>query len=521
MSRKFRLAVKRPIVLAAICAAIWAAALVVALAGYRCLEKKAPSPSQYDLSASARCIGITDYAYDSSGRLTQTTQYSYDGHYMPMNLAYPDLVEETADSFFLLPGASSVWRKRSETRYFYGEEGRLLRKEEYPASFLGGNPEHTVTYSYGEDGGYTVTCEVQGTPEYILTYDADGRLLSADLQEQLGHPYFCHYDENGNRIRITDDHNVLVEESVYDPARSARLTGRPYGSYYVVWLDYFNEDQKRVSSYWYVRGYRGILQEHTAEEIQQVSVPSYQAFYDGDRLVEAVCENEWVRTLQSNQSYSSSRYELFDYDASGRILWHYRIQFSNGLYAYRYLYDGDRLIRKVYYEIQGNWQHTLYDGTTVRFCRNESGDLSTITRYDVSGNILHGYQFDRADSTSPTVLRAVGGAGSMAEAWQRTGGIPDIRKTDKTTGNEEKLFEQTEASPENGSFAGETDTSHTPPIPETTYPVKKGDCLWRIAEETLGDGRRWTEIYDCNRDVVGANPSLIYEGTWIRIPDEE
>lgn len=50
------------------------------------------------------------------------------------------------------------------------------------------------------------------------------------------------------------------------------------------------------------------------------------------------------------------------------------------------------------------------------------------------------------------------------------------------------------------------------------YTVKSGDCLWDIAKEKLGDGLKWQEIYDMNKDVLGSNPDLILPGTKIQIP---
>ena len=44
-----------------------------------------------------------------------------------------------------------------------------------------------------------------------------------------------------------------------------------------------------------------------------------------------------------------------------------------------------------------------------------------------------------------------------------------------------------------------------------TYTVKKGDCLWNIAKQFLGDGTRYKEIYNLNRDKI-VNPNLIYPG---------
>lgn len=49
------------------------------------------------------------------------------------------------------------------------------------------------------------------------------------------------------------------------------------------------------------------------------------------------------------------------------------------------------------------------------------------------------------------------------------------------------------------------------------YTVKKGDCLWDIAEAELGDGMYWTRIYQENQDVIGDNPDLLFVGIQIRI----
>lgn len=52
------------------------------------------------------------------------------------------------------------------------------------------------------------------------------------------------------------------------------------------------------------------------------------------------------------------------------------------------------------------------------------------------------------------------------------------------------------------------------------YVVKKGDCLWSIAEEQMGDGMKWTILYQKNRTVIGDNPDLLFEGTQLSIENE-
>ena len=57
------------------------------------------------------------------------------------------------------------------------------------------------------------------------------------------------------------------------------------------------------------------------------------------------------------------------------------------------------------------------------------------------------------------------------------------------------------------------------------YVVRSGDTLWRIAASCYGEGRRWTEIWDANRDRVMddgrtfSSANLIRVGWTLTIPD--
>lgn len=53
-----------------------------------------------------------------------------------------------------------------------------------------------------------------------------------------------------------------------------------------------------------------------------------------------------------------------------------------------------------------------------------------------------------------------------------------------------------------------------------SYTIQKGDNLWNLAKQHLGDGTRWQEIYSQNQDILGANPDLIYPGTEIKLPGQ-
>ena len=48
--------------------------------------------------------------------------------------------------------------------------------------------------------------------------------------------------------------------------------------------------------------------------------------------------------------------------------------------------------------------------------------------------------------------------------------------------------------------------------------VQPGSTLWAIAEESLGEGIRYVEVFEANRDLI-RDPDLIYPGQIFRMPD--
>ena len=52
---------------------------------------------------------------------------------------------------------------------------------------------------------------------------------------------------------------------------------------------------------------------------------------------------------------------------------------------------------------------------------------------------------------------------------------------------------------------------------ESTYPVKAGDTLSKIARQVLGDGNAYMEIFNLNRDQL-SDPDKILPGQVLKLP---
>jgi hypothetical protein len=50
------------------------------------------------------------------------------------------------------------------------------------------------------------------------------------------------------------------------------------------------------------------------------------------------------------------------------------------------------------------------------------------------------------------------------------------------------------------------------------YTVKAGDSLWRIAQNQLGDGKRFMDIFYANRDKMDSPHTVIHPGDVLNVP---
>lgn len=67
-------------------------------------------------------------------------------------------------------------------------------------------------------------------------------------------------------------------------------------------------------------------------------------------------------------------------------------------------------------------------------------------------------------------------------------------------------------------MADEKVSSGTGQFDATQYhEVKKGDTLWKIAEQYYGDGNLYKEIFEANKDIL-KDPNVIKVGQKLKIP---
>lgn len=86
----------------------------------------------------------------------------------------------------------------------------------------------------------------------------------------------------------------------------------------------------------------------------------------------------------------------------------------------------------------------------------------------------------------------------------------------------------TQVAPTEGTPATETQTTAAPeattevdPASSTRdYAVQRGDSLWKIAQEQLGDGMRFREIVTLNESVLHGRANFISPGLVLRLPDD-
>ena len=130
---------------------------------------------------------------------------------------------------------------------------------------------------------------------------------------------------------------------------------------------------------------------------------------------------------------------------------------------------------------------------------------------DATGKVTSRFETPFKRETVEALAAASGAAESAVEETATTeSGATEAVEADAAA--EDNSAEQTEAAP-----AAEVEQTATGP---TTVTVQPGFTLWRIATENLGDGIRYVQVFEANKDQI-RDPDLIYPGQVFTIPEAE
>lgn len=111
--------------------------------------------------------------------------------------------------------------------------------------------------------------------------------------------------------------------------------------------------------------------------------------------------------------------------------------------------------------------------------------------------------------------------GSTFGTIEQNAGGPGVSRHDRTMANVDGFLRTVRQDIVNPAPAPEPTPEPQPeptPAPAGTYTVQVDDNLSMIAETQLGDGNRWPEIYELNKDLIGDNPNLIHPGQVLVLP---
>ena len=156
----------------------------------------------------------------------------------------------------------------------------------------------------------------------------------------------------------------------------------------------------------------------------------------------------------------------------------------------------------------------IYDVIAVNF----SYFMALLVRFDFRYSLIPTDYFAAWRSFAPIytiIILAVFGCMHLYNSVWRFASFHELIKI--TVAREIKIYTTSELKIKSPSRPAPKKTQPKTENKTRTYTVKSGDCLWRIAQNLLGKGSRYTEIYNLNRDKI-KNPNLIYTGQVLTIP---
>ncbi|MCM1190506.1 MAG: LysM peptidoglycan-binding domain-containing protein [bacterium] len=379
------------------------------------------------------------------------------------------------------------------TRSEYDEKNRLVRKTlEVEGKEPYGVPEYVVyTAEYDEENYRSVETEYdsQGNIVYIWhsTYDENW--------EKEGSVWYA--PEGYNQDGGSEGYTSGKESEGYDPDGGSETytSGKESEGYDPDGGSEMHIPGKESESY----DPDGGTEAHTPGKESESYVQNgweayatmgYWRYVSDGKLLEEMENAPW------KEDRSDSEYTAYDYDDSGNCILELKVYSKGYAYLYRYVYNDENLLTERFdYNMDDVrfWEMLQFDGSRLTLQVSDDEVLS-ITRTAPDGmpvnRFVYGEQEVEIQQTSEETV-----------SWRRAPSLITAEKEPET--DRTQISDPEETKPEKPN----QDNSSGPTT--QVYIVKKGDSLWSIAEELLGDGHRYREIYRWNRDVIGDDPGRI------------
>lgn len=156
--------------------------------------------------------------------------------------------------------------------------------------------------------------------------------------------------------------------------------------------------------------------------------------------------------------------------------------------------------------------------------------ISAVMAADSTGTAAAGTSPDTSPDTSPAAVSDTDSAGTALNSTTTDSATPDSPSASLALSAEIPDIPLAPQPTEAAGSLQDRSPFFSPPRAEAgtySYTVQAGDTLWSIAAEQLGEGTdastiyNYTlDIYEANKDALGQNAELLYEGQVLQIPDQ-
>ena len=156
--------------------------------------------------------------------------------------------------------------------------------------------------------------------------------------------------------------------------------------------------------------------------------------------------------------------------------------------------------------------------------------ISAVMAADSTGTAAADTSSDTSSDTSPATVSDADPAGTITDSTATDSTTADSPSTPLALSAEIPDIPLAPQPTEAAGSLHDRSPFFSPPRAEAgtySYTVQAGDTLWSIAAEQLGEGTdastiyNYTlDIYEANKDALGQNAELLYEGQVLQIPDQ-